>query len=282
MGVKIEFPEPIQVPRELPLYAAIPPAWNSEKVAKLAARFDLRGDVADVGSWFVCRSDKWTLEVYQATQSLRLERNDFDAEGRGKNAGVPDRDRAVVAAKRFLDTVGDTFARAEVDSVTELQVIKASRENQSGERQVVGLQVNYRYSLDGLPLVGPGAKAQVTVGHDGELAQAYRFAREVKKVGARPSVSPGEAFKRFAASDHFANLTGDAKVTVTSAQLGLLCLAPTEVQGVLVPAYVLRGEVNTELLPRYQFITYVAAADLDEADAKRQRWQHVRPALLAA
>ena len=57
---------------------------------------------------------------------------------------------------------------------------------------------------------------------------------------------------------------------------------PTEVQSVLVPTYVLRGEVNTEQLPRYEFIAYVAATELGEADAKRKRWQQVRPSLLTA
>src|SRR5438309_5694657 len=80
----------------------------------------------------------------------------------------------------------------------------------------------------------------------------------------------------------FANLPEGAKVAVSSVQLGLLSLPPTETQGVLLPAYVLRGEVSTDMLPKYEFISYVAAADIDEADAKRHRWQQVRPTLLAA
>jgi hypothetical protein len=147
---------------------------------------------------------------------------------------------------------------------------------------VVGLQVNYRYALGGLPLVGPGAKAQVSVGPDGELAQAYRFAREVKQVGGLKTTPLREAFARFAASDHFADLPRGAKARVTSVQLGLLCLPPTEVQGLLSPTYVLRGEVSTELQPRYEFIAYVAAAELDEADTKRRRFPQGRPSLLSA
>jgi hypothetical protein len=33
------------------------------------------------------------------------------------------------------------------------------------------------------------------------------------------------------------------------------------VQGVLTPTYVLRGEVSTELQPRYEFIAYVPRRD---------------------
>ena len=91
-----------------------------------------------------------------------------------------------------------------------------------------------------------------------------------------------EAFDRFAASDQLADLPRGAKARVTSVQLGLLCLPPTEVQGLLAPTYVLRGEVSTELQPRYEFVSYVAAAEIDETDAKKRRWQAARPALLVA
>ena len=82
MTVKIEFPELIPVPMELPLYAVMAPGWTAEKAAEMARRFDLKGDCVDAGAWYVTRNDLWTLEVYQASHSLRLERNDYDAEGR--------------------------------------------------------------------------------------------------------------------------------------------------------------------------------------------------------
>jgi hypothetical protein len=282
MSVKIQFPDLPRVNRELPVYAALPPTWTSDKVARLAARFDMKGEVTDAGAWYVCRNEPWVLEVYQASHSMRIERLDIDAEGRNLVLDPPDRERALEAAKRVMAMIGDDYAKADVHSVTELEVLKATRDKREGERKVVGLQVNYRYMLDGLPLVGPGAKAQVTVAADGQMMQAYRFSRAVERIGARASVEPEEAMRRFAASEAMARLDDRAKVTVASVELGLLSIPPTEVQSVLVPVYVLRGEVNTEQLPRYEFIAYVAATELGEADAKRKRWQQVRPSLLAA
>ncbi|CAN7581860.1 hypothetical protein LJR225_004355 [Phenylobacterium sp. LjRoot225] len=282
MSVKIQFPDPIDVPRTLPLYEVVPPAWTADKVARLAARFDIGARAVDVGAWYVARNDQWTLEVYQASNSLRLERHDFDAEAREAKAIALDRERAMAIAHGFLESVGETHAKADAGSITELEVVKATRGKPDGEPQVVGLQVSFRYAHEGLPLLGPGAKAQVTIGHDGELAQAYRFARDLRRVGERPTIGPKEAFDRFARSEPFENLGGRARVTVKSVQLGLLCLPPTETQGVLAPAYVLRGEVSTELQPRYDFVTYVAAAEIAEAEAKLHRWAHARPALLIA
>lgn len=285
MNAQLELPTQVQAfqaPRELPLYATVPPGWTRDTVSALATRLDLQADVADAGPWFVCRSDAWTLEVYQASNSLRLERNGFDAEARAPIKAQADRDRAVVVAHRFLSDVGATKAQATVASVTELQVLKATKEHREGERSVAGLQVNFQYTLDGLWLVGPGAKAQVTVAPGGQIAQAYRFTRDVKQVGTRPTVAAEVALRRFAQSTALAQLPAGARVRVDSIQLGLLSLPPTEVQGVLLPAYVLRGEISTELLPHAGFISYLAAADLDEGEAKRQRWQQIRPTLLAA
>lgn len=282
MTVKIDFPEPPQVPAELPLYATVRPAWTPERVAELGKRLALQGDVIDAGNWFVLRDRVSTLEVYQASQSVRLERNDFDFEGRTRAHPPTDRSRAVAAAERFHEMLGGTGATAELHSVTELAVSKSRRDHTAAERRVVALQVNHRYALDGLALVGSGAKAQVTVAGNGEIVQAYRFFREVKRVGMRRTVPPTRAFDRFAASALFAELSNTARARVTSVQLGLLCLPPTEVQGVLVPAYVMRGVITTELLPSYEFINYVAAADLDEVDAKRRRWPQVRPSLVLA
>jgi hypothetical protein len=280
MKTKIAFPEPPSVPAKIPMFVTSAPTWNDERVIELGARFHVRGTVIDAGNWFVVRDGVSTLEVYQASHSLRLSRDEFDAEGRSGSRGAPDRDRALAAAEQVLHLLGETDASAELHSVTELEVTKAKRGKREIERCVVGLQMNYRYTLHGLPLIGPGAKAQITIGRDGELAQAYRFWRDVKPEGARRTIAPEQVFKRFATARQFADLPRDTKVKVTSVRLGLLCLPPSEVQGVLVPAYVFRGEVSTKMLPHYEFVAYLAAVDLEEADAKRNRWSLARPSLL--
>jgi hypothetical protein len=280
MNFKITFPEPPRVPAELPLYATVPPAWSLARVSEIAARLGVHGIPADAGNWFVVRNGTSTVEVFQASDSVRLERESFDAEGRRGGAKPPSKERAIAVAEKFHELLGSVAARAEVASVGELEVLVSKDRNDTPERRVVGLQVCHRYSLDGLPLIGPGAKAQVTVGCDGDIGYAYRFWREVKRTGTRNTVAPDKAFERFADSPLFKQLGKGAKVNVTSATLGLLCLPPTESQGVLVPAYVLRGETTTESLPNAPFVHYLAAADLDPIEAKKNRWSNSRPALL--
>jgi len=282
MAAKFEFPPPPKVQAELPLYSTIPPAWDASSVAEIAARLGVRGNVTDGGPWYVVKDGTSTLEVFQASHSLRIERDAFDAEGRGNLTGTLNRERALATAEQFLALLGKISATSEVSSVDELEVLVENREKRVPERRVAGLQFSYRFSLDKLALVGPGAKAQVTIGRDGEIGQAYRFWREVKRSGTRNAVTPDKAFDRFAASALFTHLPKTSRVTVTTAELGLLCLPPSETQGVLVPAYVLRGEVSTETLQNAQFIHYVAAVDLDEVDAKRSHWTLAKPSLLVA
>src|SRR4030095_16322583 len=127
----------------------------------------------------------------------------------------------------------------------------------------------------------PGAKMQVAVDPAGEVSGAYRFWRQPRAGAAARTVPPEEACERFASSELFADLSDQsAQAEVGAARLGYLCLPPTEPQGLLVPAYELRGVLATELHPRYEFISYVAAAEV--GDGRDDRWAQVRPSLITA
>jgi len=282
MTVKITFPNPPHVAPELPVYATVNPAWDVERVTDLGMRLDVRGPVIDAGAWFVIRDGASTLEVCKASHSVRLGRDASAGAAVGTSNAVLDRARAVSVAERFHNLLGDTAAHAEIQSVTELTVTTASRGRQAFERQLAGLQVSHRFRLDGLPLVGAGAKAQVTVGRDGELVQGCRFWRDVTRRGTRPAVPPQQAFERFAATQPCGELPSSAQVVVTRVHLALLCLPPTEVQGVLLPVYALRGAVRSERLPSDEFVAYVTAVATNDGDAARKPWSVARPSSLVA
>jgi hypothetical protein len=65
---------------------------------------------------------------------------------------------ALATAGRVHRVLGGTDAHTGLHSVTELEVIKATRRKREPERCVAGLQINYWYMLQGLPLIGPGAR----------------------------------------------------------------------------------------------------------------------------
>jgi hypothetical protein len=143
--------------------------------------------------------------------------------------------------------------------------------------------VNYRFEFDGVPLLGPGAKAKVAVHHTGVVAGAYCFWRDVTGKGRATTLSADLIFDRFQSSPLFADLSDrTARAEVRSARFGYLCLPPTESMSLLVPAIEMRGTIATEFHPRYDFVSYVGATDVKGADAKRAGFVNACPALLVA
>jgi hypothetical protein len=238
----------------------------------------------DAGPWFVIDQPPARLEVYQASQSFRIEFDTGNAEGQHDQPGnAIDEAQAIRIANQFLtDLIGDVQVPPQRQSVTSLDVMTSAGPGGEPERRVAALQVNFRYAIDGLPLLGPGAKTQISVGPDARVRQAYRFWRDIKVESTLPGIPPDRAFARFAGAPHVAGLDESVTLTVSSAQVGLLCLAPTEVQSVLIPVYALRGEATSGAAAPRPFLTYVAAAEIDSAYAKVNRWVSTRPPLVVA
>jgi hypothetical protein len=268
----------------MPLLAVQQPRWSTDDVTELARRFAVAGEITDRGLWHLVDDGRATLEVYQASHSFRYGRHEARGdETAGATDGELDVDRVRGIAYDWAGRFAPTDSRWDVHSVTELEVLVAEREAREARRLVAGLQVNYQFTLNGLALLGPGAKMQVAVDSSGEVSGAYRFWRELRQAGYLPTIPVDEAYARFSGCDLFADLTDDtARARVDEVRIGCLSLPPTEPQGFLTPVYELRGVLSTELHPRYEFVSYVAAVDLKGGAAQNGRWARVRPSLVTA
>jgi len=283
MPLSIKFPEPRAVPGEVTLYTTPPPEWQSDAVSDLARQFEVSGDVVDRGLWFVVSDGRSALEVYQASHSYRFSRLDIDAEARDGGRHEVERERALGIAERTVRTLAPDDSQWDVHSVTDQEVLIAEREVAEPRIHVAGLQVNYVFSLGDLPLLGPGAKMQVVVDPTGEVSGAYRFWREPKATGTAPTIPLEAALERFSRSNLFADLSDDmAHAEVTEVRLGHLSLPPTEIQAALLPAYEVRGVLATEIHPHYEFISFVAALEMDEADLKTAQLMNAPSNVLVA
>jgi hypothetical protein len=283
MSLSIKFPESHADTREVTLYATPPPDWKSGAVSELARQLEVTGDVVDRGLWFVVSDDRSALEVYQASHSYRFSRLDIDAEGRDSDRRELEREHAMGIAERMVRTLAPDESRWDVRSVTDQEVLIAEREGGEPRLHVTGLQVNYGFSLDDLPLLGPGGKMQVAVGPMGDVTGAYRFWREPVPTGTAPTIPKEVALERFTRSDLFADLSDDtASAEVSEVRLGYLSLPPTEIQTALLPAYEVRGVLGTEIHPHYEFIRYVAALEMGEADLKRTQLMNAPSNVLVA
>lgn len=267
MALSIKFPQAPDVPARAPLFVTPQPAWAPESVADLARRAGIDGRAEDLGLWQVVRDERATLEIYQASHSLRY--GVVSADGEPRFTEAVDADRARAVADEWVGAFGPANARFDVHSTTEAELLISTREGDEPERFVTALQVNYRFVVGDLPLLGSGGKMQVSVDGEGAIAGAYRFWREPRAKSAVRVMPAEQAYERFAAAAMFADLNDDsASAEVSEVSLGYFAMPPTEPQSVLVPAYEFRGVLSTETHPHYEFVAYLPAAAVKPAELK--------------
>jgi len=263
---------------------------GDREASSLVRAFEIDADLTDAGLWMIARGERSALELYAATPSFRYTRLDLDDEG-ASGEGAVDGETAVRLAEGWLNQFGAepdpslryrTQGKPILHSVTNHEVLISERERREPRSMIVGTDVNYAFEYDGLPLLGSGAKAKISIHPTSAVSNAYRFARNLDPVGTTTIRSTDELLERFAGSHLFADVTDEtARARVDSVRFGWLTLPPTEHMNVLLPAIEVRGSLATEA-QTYDFIKYVAAARADEAEEKAKWRLNARPGLLIA
>jgi hypothetical protein len=270
MAVKIEFPEMPRVPETVGLFMTPPPRWDEDRISRLASNLGVRGDRAIAGNFRVVRDRESVLEIYEASDSLRWGHLATDPEGRQADGSLPDEAESIRIADEFLRRAGLGDERTTRYSVTYTEVARSERDQIDPPSQRTAVHVNYRYSLDQLPIFGPGAKMQVTIGSQGRVVEMYRFWREPKKSEQTAVLPAGQAAAALQNHELFADLDeGSARVAIERVSFGYYAFPPMEPQGALLPVYVFAGVISTPLLERYEFAKRVFAATLTAPQTKR-------------
>src|SRR5688572_17132915 len=180
------------IPLSLPVHRTIQPRWTPDDAARFAARLGVDAPVKEFEPWFVFRKDGACVEIFRASHSVRVTRAAFDREGTTTRPDqVPSDDAAVERANQFLKDLSEINRPDPLPP--RLSRLEALTQAPGGPRRpirTVAVQVNYRFALDGLPLLGPGAKAQVTIGRSGDVEQAYLFWRQSERTGEQWTTRP--------------------------------------------------------------------------------------------
>lgn len=263
--------------RALPLQRTPAPRIDVGAASRLARRLGIGASPRDDGRFVVIRDERSSLEVFRASGSLRWTLDAVDGEARGAEPALPDGEEAVGIARAFLadhDLASDALREP---TVARTVALRAERDREP-VAVTVAHQVCFPYELDGVPVLGPGAKAQVTVGDGGEVVGWYRFWREAFAEELVPVLPADRAYEVFRADHAFADLGDDAVVEVRDLALGYLALPPQEAQGYLVPVWAFSAVTSTEVLPAYEFTRYViAAADVSAERVKAMGAVHRAP-----
>jgi hypothetical protein len=267
MPLSIKFPDVRDIPAEATLFATPAPVWKPKAVTELARACGLKGKAADRGLWLVVQDKRASLEIYQASHSLRF--GLLGADGEPRPTGRINAKKARAVADDWVQQFGPAGARSELHSTAEAELLISRKAGTKPKRFVTALQVNYRFLLDELPLLGSGGKMQVAVDAAGTVTSAYRFWREPHGMSTVRLTPAERAFATFARSPLFSDLTDEsARAEVTEVRVGYFALPPTEAQMVLVPVYEFRGVLATEMHPHYEFISHLPAAAIDGTAVK--------------
>jgi hypothetical protein len=270
-----QFPK-MDVDRErVTLYRTPFPKLTDAKIEQLAELHGVKGKPQDAGSRILFRDRRATLELFRASDSIRWStvgngKGEIGGNGNGRAPALPDDEAARKSAAAFLRERKVPTRDAAVDSITHAMFARASRKARTVEEQPIAVHVNYRYELDGLPVLGPGAKIQVTYARGNRPAEMYKFWRAPKADGEVELLSPKAVFELLRQDPDFAELReGAANVSYRNPRLGYYALPPRESQGALIPVYAFDGTVSTKAFERYDFTRYVVAVRYTPEEAKQ-------------
>ena len=264
------FPELPRDRRTIPLFQTPRPGDRMKEARKLAEKFGVKGEIREAGSSLLVSDARANLEVFHASDSLRWSTLHLRKSETDKIEKLPDDGAAAELAAKYLKAQGISLAEASLHNVTRSELSRLGPRGKEPEVMPVAVHVNYRYALKELPVFGPGAKIQVTLGGGGKVAEFYQFWRKPKAAGERELI-PLETIVALLRRDPiFEQLRPEeAQVRFDSVRLGYFALAPRERQGMLVPVYAFRGTVSTRALERYEFVRYAVAVKLDSEEVKR-------------
>ena len=272
MADVFKFPK-LELDREKVTFYRTPfPKLTDKKVVQMAKVHGMKAKPQDGGSLVLLRDRRATLELFRASDSLRwsmLANIKSEPHANGGPPKLPDEAAARKKAVAFLRQRKVPTKGAAVDSITHGMLARATRKEREVKEQPVALHVNYRYELDGLPVLGPGAKIQVTFVDDKTPAEMYRFWRAPKADGEMELLPTRAVFDLLRRDPDFAELGDDARVEYRNPRLGYYALPPRESQGALIPVYAFDGRLSTRAFERYDFTRYVVAVPYTPEDAKQ-------------
>jgi hypothetical protein len=268
MAGAIEIPKLEGERREMTMFRTPFPAPAARRVTRLARAFSLEGTPRDEGYQVSIERRGTLLEVFAASDSLRWTRAERAQAEPPRRVPLPAEDEARRLATTFLRRRRLHHERATLASVTFTEFARLTPREREPVTYPIALHVNFAFELDGLPLLGPGAKIQVTFGARKEVQQVLRYWREPVEDRSLPVLRSGEAaelLRRAVAPD---GVPDGVRIAFEPPRLGYFALPPREAQRYLIPAYEFTGSVVRRDETRFGFVRHVVAVKVDPDELK--------------
>jgi hypothetical protein len=264
LEIKTDLPD---IPDSIPVAVLASPCAKDKGGAarRLAEILDLEvAGTVDVPHGYAVGGSRGQVEVFAASGAIRARNTDrlsaYPDERRkwadaklgddGFQLGRRSTERLTKSAMEILEKSGLSDNWADLDVVLGQWALLDEKGNEleSGPGRAT---VRLSYAAEGIPLIGPGAKTHLHFDPDEEgagglLARFFHVHRAVEATADVATQSLEEAFEPLL-TQSWAGLEVDpssARLSITSAKLGLLALPADVAQGFAAPALAVEGELT--------------------------------------
>lgn len=245
--------------------------YFAKRINQYKEVFQLKQEPEDHGDILSFKDKEIDFEVYKASDSFWwVNRNLAFQETLMRGAKLPDNDTAAKNADAYLKMLGVNMTHAKFESVTQTEVIRDNNKRKEIERQKTAVNVNYSFNIDGTPVVGPGAKIQVSYCDQNVVSQVFYFWRNTDKSEEMNCIHPDTALEKFMKDPRYIRL--DERTSsgqIHEMKLNYYALPPFEFQRYLIPVYTIKGTVSTKYLERYDFSTNIIAVNITPEQIKK-------------
>lgn len=239
-------------PPRMTVYRTSKPSISEEHVRPLLALLNINSEIRNIEDMLFADDGTRVLHASKLPHTGYLRYADDDKLSRKTKAqGLPSEDEAIARATRILVEHGlmpDATITPRTDYLRYGVIDSEGRWLEHGEN---ALAVGFTFRVDGYRFVGPGAKAGVVFGENGEIIALSRIWRDIEADRKVPIISVRDAVDRFKKrwppeDDHAARRRPDILTTVRIEEVFPAYFAKpgTIEQQFLEPVYVFNGKYS--------------------------------------
>ena len=170
-------------PDQMTVYKTVDPMISISDVHHFMDIFDINGEIVDLGRNMVVQEGDYELEVFKQPGTGYLRFSNHDKVASEKVAeNLPTEDEAKTMAEDFVKKHN---LLPENTYFYGVGYSKFHRKNAFGiivEEGKTSISVKYGFTIDGYKAIGPGAKAGVIFGDNGEIIMVYKYWWEISTI----------------------------------------------------------------------------------------------------
>jgi hypothetical protein len=193
-------PDPLpDVPERMTVYRTVEPRISRQDITWLMEALDLHGQIIESEGMFAVREGDRVLEACRELHTGYLRYCDDGKLSLRENVNLPPESEAIDRARQILDNYGFLLPDTFLAGTGYFEFCTLDSQGDIVDHGKNALAVGFGFTLDGWKVEGPGAKAGVVFGQDGEVIAVSRIWREIHQDRTAEIITPTEALSRFKA-----------------------------------------------------------------------------------